>query len=152
MVMVSGMVDLVRAPVNAIIGILEGMVNAALVAIRKLVEAANHIPGVRIPITRFNDIKIPRLNFGGIVPDMTGIVSGAAGIDKIPAMLSPGELVLNRAQQYNLSRQLDGNSGGRTLVLNITGNNFSGTSEEAAEEIGDLIIKRFYRNYATESF
>ena len=56
--------------------------------------------------------------------------------DKIPAMLDPGELVLNRAQQANLAGQLIP-SGGETRVFNINvgGNNFYGDDASFAEKI-----------------
>jgi|9_EtaG_2_1085328.scaffolds.fasta_scaffold03284_7 TP901 family phage tail tape measure protein len=44
-----------------------------------------------------------------------GIVQGAGNQDTVPAMLTPGELILNQAQQENLA----GNSGG-AITLNIS--------------------------------
>lgn len=36
-----------------------------------------------------------------------GVVTGAGGLDKVPAMLSAGEVVLNAAQQQNVARGLE---------------------------------------------
>jgi len=35
-----------------------------------------------------------------------GMVTGPQGIDRVPAMLTAGELVLNKSQQQNLAGQL----------------------------------------------
>lgn len=76
---------------------------------------------------------------GGIVPQHLadgGIVYASGGFyepkgtDTIPAMLTPGEMVLNAGQQSALFNQL--NTGkGRSVTINITGNNyFSGEADE----------------------
>jgi len=46
-----------------------------------------------------------------------GIVDGPSGIDKVPAMLTAGEVVLNHAQQNTLAAELSGN---RLQGLNLT--------------------------------
>jgi hypothetical protein len=56
---------------------------------------------------------------GGIVPQyLAGGGFVRQGTDTIPAMLTPGEVVLNAAQQKNLSDQL----GGQNVTINISGN------------------------------
>lgn len=70
---------------------------------------------------------IQRLAFqnGGIVPgfETGGIVAGSALTahhDQIPAMLDPGELILNRAQQKNLATQMTSAPATSAPVVNIT--------------------------------
>ena len=66
---------------------------------------------------------IPPLAFekGGIVPwfQTGGIVPGGknpANHDQIPAMLDPGELILNRSQQANLAKQLTSNGSSQNVI------------------------------------
>ena len=77
-----------------------------------------------------NVVEIEKQSFagGGIVQ---GINSGQG--DSVPAMLTPGELVLNKAQQENLAGQ-----GG--VTVNIQGD-FLG-SEEQADKLADIIEDR----------
>lgn len=56
-----------------------------------------------------------------------GIVQGTGTRDTVPAMLTPGEVILNKAQQENLARQL-----GNTLIINVYGN-FTDVDRLAAE-------------------
>ena len=60
---------------------------------------------------------------GGVVHPATGgiITGGTPGRDSVPAMLTPGEIVLNRQQQLALLR---GGAGG--ITLNFAGANFYG--------------------------
>ena len=48
---------------------------------------------------------------GGVVHAARGFVPGNNFSDNVPALLSSGELVLNRAQQGNLASQLEGGAG-----------------------------------------
>ena len=73
---------------------------------------------------------------GGIVPGFQtgGIVAGGklpANHDQIPAMLDPGELILNRAQQKNLAAQMTSGQAVSAPTINITftGNSFMGESD-----------------------
>lgn len=50
-----------------------------------------------------------------------GMVGMARGTDTVPAMLTPGELVLNRAQQQNLANQLNGGVGNMQLSATLRG-------------------------------
>jgi hypothetical protein len=63
-----------------------------------------------------------------------GIVKGAGVGDSVPAALTPGEVVLNLAQQENLLR----NAGG--VTINIQGD-FVGT-EENADRLAEIIAER----------
>jgi hypothetical protein len=64
---------------------------------------------------------------GGIIPLATGGLVHASGgyfeprgTDTVPAMLTPGEMVLNKRQQSNLFNQLNGGGGGG-ITINING-------------------------------
>lgn len=81
-----------------------------------------------------------------------GVVEGAQGIDKVPAMLTNGELVLNQAQQGNLASFIRGNTGGDKIEIVLTGNNFYGDDAGFAEKIGDTIVAQFRKHYQFESF
>lgn len=68
---------------------------------------------------------------GGIAGN--GMVQGRGGVDKVPAMLSPGEMVLNKSQQRNMWGMINGaysgagifrshnNGGGANTNVTITG-------------------------------
>lgn len=98
---------------------------------------------VRNLIVELNNLKKAResmsFSSGGIVPEYAngGVVQhfasgGAAiGTDTVPAMLTPGEVILNKAQQKNLA----GSFGG---TINISG--VFGTG--AAEEIWDMLSEK----------
>lgn len=59
---------------------------------------------------------------GGVVYAASGFFQ-SKGTDVIPAMLTPGEMVLNSGQQANLFRQLNSGSG-RSISINISGDNY----------------------------
>jgi hypothetical protein len=89
------------------LGTLEGMINWAIDAINKLIESANSVAPIKIPTVP--RLSIPKFAHWGMVWGATawmqkfafgGEVQGPWGIDKVPAMLSPWEVVLNRAQQW----------------------------------------------------
>lgn len=62
---------------------------------------------------------IPFFSRGGVVHAASGFVPGKYGYDAVPAMLTSGEMVLNRAQQGNLASQLQGGGIGN-LQLSAT--------------------------------
>ena len=88
---------------NGIIGVIEGFVNNAIDWINKLIEASNRFnPFWKLPTVP--KLALWRLAHGGIAGEWFfgwtaigdgGFVRGAAGIDKVPAMLTAGEVVLN---------------------------------------------------------
>ena len=60
------------------------------------------------------------MSTGGIVPQYLasgGVAGGPKGSDTVPAWLTPGEVVLNAAQQKNLASM-----GGSNVTINISGN------------------------------
>lgn len=149
--MFSGIAGVAKSVFNGVIWIIEWFVNLTIRMLNKLISAANVIPGVRIPMIA--EFSIQRLAHGGLVKwfgidkamkkfAIGGVVTGPWGIDKVPAMLTAGELVLNAAQQRNLAGNLEGGKG-QTIQINIYGNEFNGSWEDFAEKIGDQIMSRF---------
>lgn len=78
---------------------------------------------------------------GGIVYAQSGMF--ASGSDTIPAMLTPGEMVLNSSQQAALFGQLNGKGGGQNISVNIYGNistaNGQQDIEDLAKRLGTII-------------
>lgn len=68
-------------------------------------------------------------------------------------MLDPGELILNRAQQKNISAQLTAEkSSQRVLHISISGNSFYGDDASFIDKIGDAIIEKITQNLSLQSF
>lgn len=65
-----------------------------------------------------------------------GIVPGQGVNDTVPALLTPGELILNTTQQQNVAEQISGKS----IVVNIEGD-FIGTAENA-DRLASMIAER----------
>lgn len=137
---------------NGIKSTIASGINWMIEKINKLIESINSAAwavGVNI-----NKIQPVQFQTGWIVPwfgsyQTGGIISGGknpASHDKIPAMLDPGELILNRAQQWNLADQMrasEQSSGTPTLVVQVTGNSFYGSDSDFAEKVGDAIFEKF---------
>lgn len=105
--------------------------------------------------------RIPPVHFqnGGIAGgayQSGGIIPGGknpASHDKIPALVDPGELILNRAQQSNIAQQLTAEQGvGNSITIQVSGNSFYGTAEDLAEKIGDTIFSKFNQHIAINAF
>lgn len=77
-----------------------------------------------------------------------GVVSGAGGLDKVPAMLSAGEVVLNAAQQSNLANQLDRWWSGMNVTVVVSWNEFFWSEEWFAEKIWDSLLAQFKQHFA----
>lgn len=78
----------------------------------------------------------PTFATGGIVPQYFASGGLSRGTDTVPAMLTPGELILNKAQQKNLA----GGMGG--VTINLQGANFYGDDKSFAKKIGDEIANK----------
>lgn len=78
-------------------------------------------------------------------------MEGPNGLDKVPAMLTAGEVVLNAAQQNNVARAIEGGAGGPNITLILRENNFYGDDQNFAEKIGDTVIEIFKNHYALQS-
>jgi hypothetical protein len=76
----------------------------------------------------------PKFAEGGIVPQYLASGGFGRGTDTVPAMLTPGELILNKAQQKNLA-------GGMGITINLQGANFYGDDKKFAEKIGNTLTK-----------
>lgn len=83
---------------NNTIGMIEGFINRAIDGINALIRAANKVSP--IGIGQISPVSIGRFAHGGLV-------EGPGGLDKVPAMLTAGEVVLNAAQQNNVARAID---------------------------------------------
>lgn len=109
----------------------------------------------------FTISSIQRVAFekGGIVPghyQTGGIIPGGknpANHDQIPAMLDPGELILNRAQQANIAGQLSWESKQQTIIqVNINWNSFYWDDESFVEKIGNTLVEKFQTHYSLQAF
>ena len=80
-----------------------------------------------------------------------GIATWPGGLDKVPAMLTAWEVVLNAAQQRNLAANL-GNWWWQVININISGNEFNWSGEDFAEKIWDLIMWKFKTMAQFQSF
>lgn len=131
---------------NGVIGTIESFINYAINGLNQLIKASNKVNPL-FQIATVSPIAIPRFAHGGVVD---WVVSGPAGIDKVPAMLSAGEIVLNAAQQQNVGRQIQG--GWTTIQVFVEWNNFYGDDENFAQKIGKTIIDDFKLHTAFPSF
>lgn len=110
----SGLVGLVKAPINAIIG----LVNGAIGGINSLINGINNIPGVNIP----NIGTIPLLAKGGVVLNGSAIV-GEAGPELLSVM--GGKTIV---------QPLTGNKGSSALApQEITINVYAQPGQDARE-------------------
>jgi TP901 family phage tail tape measure protein len=76
-----------------------------------------------------------------------------ANHDQIPAMLDPGELILNRAQQVNLAGQLSWNNTNQKIIqVNINWNSFYWDDESFVDKIWNAIVEKFQTHYSLNSF
>lgn len=144
--MIGWLVALMKWTINGVIAWFEAMVNAGIASVNALIDAVNKSGasvGLSVNIPKMPTIALPRFAFGGIV-------DGPAGVDRVPALLSAGELILNRAQQQNLASQLQNNSG-QTVYITFSPQIF-GSKDWLAEEIMDSFIKQFRQHTRFESF
>ena len=163
--MVGGIIEITKAPVNATLKIIEEFVNSVINTINRVIRAAN---SVWFTFREVSNIEFKGFANGGIVSGQSiseqlwkvsrfasgGLIQWKKGIDAIPAMVSDGELILNKAQQGNLASFIRWNGGGSwtTIEVVVSWNNFYGDDASFAEKIGDSIVKQFRRNYSFESF
>jgi len=76
---------------------------------------------------------------GGIVPEYHSTGGFAKGTDTVPAMLTPGEVILNAGQQKNVADKMQG--------VNITINGDFLGSEEQADKLAFIIEQRSKQNF-----
>lgn len=157
------------ATMNGIKGVAEGIwgtiknifatsINWIIDKINGMIDSINNISGaIWVPAIP----RLWRLQFQkwGIVPEhfqTGGIVAGGklpANHDQIPAMLDPGELILNRAQQKNLAGQMTSGQAvnAPTININFSWNAFYG-EDDFIDKIGDKIVKTLQTHISFASF
>ncbi len=144
---------------NGVIWTMESFINKAIDWLNRLIQAANRVPMVNIPMIA--PVEFWRLAHWGIAGEWTfgwevqkfaqgGVVQGAWGLDNVPAMLTAGEVVLNASQQRNLAWNLD--KGWTSVNVTITWNSFYWDDENFAEKIGNTIMQNFKQHMSIESF
>lgn len=100
--------------------------------VQKAASAVQSVTGVTNSIgSKFNLGNY--FSQGGVVPQYLAVGGYARGTDTVPAMLTPGEIVLNAAQQKNVASKMG------SITINING---PVSSRDVAEEYGNLIIKQ----------
>jgi TP901 family phage tail tape measure protein len=144
--MFSGMIDAILNVGKILMDKVRGTISSVVTTFAGAI-GANQSAGA--------NARVARKQFGGFVDKVQyfasgGIVQGQSGIDKVPAMLSAGEVVLNAGQQRNVARRLQADN--KEVVINVNGNNFYGNDKEFASKIGDIIMKEFVKHTAFESF
>lgn len=152
--MLGGISGVAKSILNGAIGIIEGFVNSAVASLNSLISLANSVPWVSIE--NIAPVSFGRLAKGGIAwtwffGDAGGVVTGANGIDKVPTMLTAGELVLNRAQQWSIAGQLQ-NQTQKAPTIVIQWNNFYWTDREFIDKIGETIMQEFKLHAGFASF
>lgn len=70
-----------KAVVNAILGFVEGFINAPVKAINALIDVINMVPGINLG--KLNELKLPRMAKGGIVTSSTIANIGEAGTEAV---------------------------------------------------------------------
>lgn len=98
--MLSTVTSAAKSIFNGAIGMIESFINSAIEGINRLIRASNKVNPIG-SIGEVSPVSIPRFAHGGVV-------EGPRGIDKVPAMLTAGEVVLNAAQQSNVATKLQG--------------------------------------------
>jgi hypothetical protein len=94
---------------------------------------------------------VQAFNKGGLVYAANGFQS--RGTDTVPAMLTPGEMVLNKGQQSTLFDMLSGrvqqkSGGGATVNINVgTMVATKGEQRAFARQIQDLLNQNLARSY-----
>lgn len=161
--MVDGFVGIVKNVANGVIGMFEWMVNGVIRMLNKLIEWANSLPWIKIPILA--ELSLQRLAHGGFVTwnslwqqlwwarwyQSWWLVTWPQWVDKVPAMLTAGELVLNKAQQENLASNLNWWQW-NTIMLTISWNNFYWDDQEFAEKIWNMIVADLSKSTIFQSF
>lgn len=152
--MFSGLEGIAKSIFNGIVATIEWFINKAINGINSMINAANSVGGkIGLKIETINPVSIGRLAHGGIAGQWYfggGVVKWAAWNDKVPAMLTAGEVVLNAAQQRSLAWQLGWSS--PVININISGNDFFWSDDDFADKIGDTIMQKFKMMASFESF
>ncbi len=162
--MLSDVAGITKWVVNGVISGFEWMVNGAIALVNQLIDAINQVnvaSWLTWSIGRLSNVTFPRFAQWGLVDAWVmrdyakqfagwGMVTGPSGIDRVPAMLTAWELVLNRSQQQNLAWQL-GSGGGQTVYITFQPQIY-GSKDGLAEELMDSFMRQFKQHTTFESF
>lgn len=154
--MVWWIAGVAKSVLNGAIWVIEWFVNRAVAWLNNLIALANAVPGVSI--SPIKSVSFWRLAYWWIAGEWFfwsdgGAVRGPAWVDKVPTMLTAGEVVLNRAQQTNLANQLEWWSwSNKKVEIIIEWNNFYWNDREFMQKIGDFIIEEFKLHTGFASF
>lgn len=164
--MMSGVAWIVKGVINDVIWWFEFLVNSAINMVNRLIDALNAVAERSqwlIPtISRIWNVTLPRFAGGGMVDNDTikwfwqqfawwWMVTWPQGIDRVPAMLTAWEVVLNAAQQERVAAQLQSRWQGNTFVFNFSPT-VMWTEESYVEELWDKMVSYFKRHTNFESF
>ena len=84
----SGVVGFFKGVANGVLGALDGFINSGIHGLNRLIDLANHIPGV--DIHKLGDVHLPRLAQGGIFNRPTVALIGEAGPEAVVPLSRPG--------------------------------------------------------------
>lgn len=140
---------------NGAIWIIEWFVNRAVAWLNNLIALANAVPGVSIaPI---KTVSFGRLTYWWIAGEWFFWSDGwkvrwPAWIDKVPTMLTAGELVLNRAQQSNIANQLEWWNWWKAINLVFENNNFYWSDRQMLKNMCDMLVEELKLHTGFASF
>lgn len=141
---------MVKSVFNGILWTIEWFVNNAIDWINRLISAMNQVNPL-FKIASVPRIAIWRLAHGWIAGQWFfwwSVVSWPGGVDKVPAMLSAGEVVLNAAQQSNLANNLERWWSWMNVTVVVSWNDFFGAEDSFAWKIGDALMSEFKQHFA----
>jgi hypothetical protein len=111
--LVAAVAGPLAAGFNAVLGIVHAIASAISAAVGAARSVASTIGSIHIPS---GSVTIPGTSIH--IPYATGgIVPGSGSRDSVPAMLTPGEVVLTRRQQLALLSGGVGGGGGHTFIF-----------------------------------
>lgn len=152
------MKNIVMTVFDSIKQAIKNSINWVIEKINWLIDQANKVAWLVPWVGTIEKITPIAFQTGWIVPWWEwGIVAWSklpANRDQIPALLDPGELILNRAQQKNLASQMlnEWTGGMTTIQVNVSGNSFFGDDDEFADKIGDTLTERLRQSLSIQSF
>jgi len=120
------------------------IINKIQDAIETIISAVSSAISALSSLARMSSVSAPSraglgLAEGGLVYAAGGFSS--RGTDTVPAMLTPGELVLNKAQQ----KAIAGGMGG--VTININGN-YILNDDDVMEKIGDPLVRELKKHFS----
>lgn len=149
----TGFIDGIQGAVDGMLGWITQKIDSALSLLRSARETVSNFASSAASTAANALQSVSPLNFasGGIVPQYRaggGLIDWSPrGTDTVPAMLTPGELVLNRAQQRGLAGQLAAPA--TNITINVTGNQIRSDADidQLVDKIGRALARK--RNLVT---